>query len=163
MERQVHRCKNGTLNRKDSIRLPIPESFKSKVIGKKGEKRNWEIGEFLYMEASKLFKLRFRPTKESLLPPWKMSFFVGHGFSRESDNKPHLKFHKQNVAFNIQTVNFVVTGISRCFEAECSVQRSKCVLYASIFISLIDNLSSCSTWNLKMGYPSHHKIHNWKS
>jgi hypothetical protein len=28
-----------------------------------------------------------------------VSFFVGHGFSHERDNKPHFKFHMSKVAF----------------------------------------------------------------
>jgi hypothetical protein len=34
-------------------------------------------------------------------PPWKMSRFVGHGFSRRRPNKPYLKFYMKKVGLFI--------------------------------------------------------------
>jgi hypothetical protein len=68
-------------------------------------------------------------------PPWKVSLFVGHEFSRKRDKKPHLKFHMKRAVLRIYRmmlsmvefggwmIDFRVIEISPCFGPLCSVHR----------------------------------------
>jgi hypothetical protein len=79
--------------------------------------------------------------------PSKVPPFVGHGFSRERENKPHFKFHTNNVVLLIYQMmsrmlglsglmtDFEAAGISRYFWVSCSVQRSIQHRYALILVS----------------------------
>jgi hypothetical protein len=67
--------------------------------------------------------------------PWKVTLFVGHGFSRKRDNWPSLRFYMKKAAlliywmlpsllgFGRWITDFWATGISRSFGALCSTNR----------------------------------------
>jgi hypothetical protein len=83
------------------------------------------------------------------LHPCKLTLFAEHGFSPWRDKKPHLKFYKKKVVllicrmisrimdFGRWMTNFGGNGISLCFGAYCSVQRSTQHRYTSIFYMLM--------------------------
>jgi hypothetical protein len=117
-----------------------------------------------------IFKLLTFWQKRMDYPPWKMSLFVGHGFSRKRDHEPHLKFYMKAVArfiyrmpsrmlvFCGRVTDFRgVTGIYCCFRAWCIAQRS---IQTDILPSLVSfdrytfYLVACVVWRwvVYLGY-----------
>jgi hypothetical protein len=87
--------------------------------------------------------------------PWKVPLFDGHGFPRERNYKPHLKFYMKKAilfiyrmiprmfGFGGWTTDFWAIGISRCFGGLCSVQSSIQHMYTFILISLSSYAFHC--------------------
>jgi hypothetical protein len=81
-------------------------------------------------------------------PPWKGSLFVGHGFSRERDKKPHFKFHMKTAVSLIEQLmpkvvassgwitDFGAARIKNYFGALWRTRKSKWHKYNSSLISL---------------------------
>jgi hypothetical protein len=93
--------------------------------------------------------------------PWKVSLFVGHGFSCEGNYKPHLKFYMKKVVLRIYRMlprmfcfvgwipDIGATEINRCFGAQYSVQRSMQHRYSSILVCFDRSVLypvSCEIW-----------------
>jgi hypothetical protein len=94
-------------------------------------------------------------------PPWKVPLFIGHGFSRQRDNKPHFKFNTKKVVLHIYQMmlrmlgfgrwitDFGAAGISRCFRTLCRVQRTVRHRNTSSLISFkryAYSLGPCEIW-----------------